>query len=88
MIPCRYGQVERFQLVLGTGKQEPEPRLLLLMLLQKDKYEKWLFRVLLVLSEMLVRKKEGKGLRRVGRLRFTVEWIEVEQDGIEYCDIR
>lgn len=58
MIVCWYGQVERFQLVLGTSKQEPEPRLLLLLLLQKDKYEKWLFRVLLVLSELLVRESE------------------------------
>ncbi|CAM9294212.1 unnamed protein product [Scytosiphon promiscuus] len=46
-------KVERFQLTLGTSKQEPEPKLLVLMLLQKEKYEKWLFRVLLVLSELL-----------------------------------
>lgn len=42
--------------MLGTGKQEAEPKLLLLMIAQKDKYEKWLFRVLMVLSELLVRK--------------------------------
>ena len=42
--------------MLGTGKQEAEPRLLVLMLVQKDKYEKWLFRVLVVLSQLLVRK--------------------------------
>lgn len=52
--PC---QAERYELVLGTGKQEAEARLLLLMLLQKDKYEKWLFRVLIVLSQLLVRKR-------------------------------
>lgn len=48
-------QAERLQLVLGTGKQEAEAKLLWLMIAQKDKYEKWLFRVLVVLSELLVR---------------------------------
>lgn len=43
--------------MLGTGKQEAEQKLLLLMFLQKDKYEKWLFRILIVLSELLVRKR-------------------------------
>ena len=48
-------QAERLQLVLGTGKQEAEAKLLWLMFAQKDKYEKWLFRVLVVFSELLVR---------------------------------
>lgn len=48
-------QGERLQLVLGAGKQEAEGKLLWLMIAQKDKYDKWLFRVLVVLSELLVR---------------------------------
>lgn len=41
--------------MLGAGKQEPEPKLLLLMEAQnKDKYHKWLFRVLLLLSDLVV----------------------------------
>lgn len=41
--------------VLGLGKPEMETKLLQLMLSQKDKYQKWLFRLLVVLSELLVR---------------------------------
>lgn len=41
--------------MLGTGKQEAEPKLLVLMVAQKDKYEKWLFRVLMLLTELMVR---------------------------------
>lgn len=57
--------------MLGTGKQEPDPKLLLLMIVQKDKYEKWLFRVLVVLSELMVRdiRQEadvGEGRKRKG----------------------
>ena len=53
-------QAERYQLVLGTGKQEPEPKLLVLMMVQKDKYEKWLFRVLMVLTELMVRGEDKR----------------------------
>lgn len=67
-LPRRPCQTERYQLVLGTGKQEPEPKLLVLMVVQKDKYEKWLFRVLVVLSELMVSETRhnggGKGQRR------------------------
>ena len=52
-------------MVLGTGKQEAEPKLLLLMRAQKDKYEKWLFRVLLVLTNLMVRIGFQKRIRRV-----------------------
>lgn len=45
--------------MLGTGMQEADPKLLVLMIVQKDKYEKWLFRVLMVLSELLVRERYG-----------------------------
>lgn len=48
-------QEERLTVVLGLGKPETEPKLLQLMLSQKDKYQKWLFRLLVVLSELLVR---------------------------------
>ena len=47
-------QAERLELVLGAGKQE-DGKLLYLMITQKEKYEKWLFRVLVVLSELMVR---------------------------------
>lgn len=47
-------QEERLTLVLGLGKPEAHPKLLQLMLSQKDKYKKWLFRLLMVLSELLV----------------------------------
>lgn len=43
-------------MVLGTGKQEVGPKLLLLMMLQQEKYDKWLFRVLMVVSELMVRQ--------------------------------
>ncbi|CAM9654694.1 unnamed protein product, partial [Ectocarpus fasciculatus] len=60
-------KVERYQLVLGTGKQEVEPKLLLLMMLQQEKYDKWLFRVLMVVSELLA---ENAGIgAHVSKLR-------------------
>lgn len=61
--------------MLGTGKQEAEAKLLLLMMAQKDKYEKWLFRVLVVLSELLVRafkKIMKKKMCFLGNQRKTV----------------
>lgn len=60
-------QAERYQLVLGTGKQEPEPKLLVLMMVQKDKYEKWLFRVLMVLTELMVRGEDKRTPETGGR---------------------
>lgn len=45
--------------MLGTGKQEVEPKLLLLMMLQQEKYDKWLFRVLMVVSELMVRRRDA-----------------------------
>ena len=49
-------QEDRLRQVLGTGKQDSEPKLLFLMIAQKEKYEKWLFRVLMVLIDLLVRE--------------------------------
>lgn len=48
-------QTERLQLVLGSGNTEPEAKLLLLMFRQnREKHDKWLYKVLLVMSDLMV----------------------------------
>ncbi|CAM9288215.1 unnamed protein product [Choristocarpus tenellus] len=50
-------QVERVAIVLGGVVETTNPGLLMLMQMQKDKYERWLFRVLQTLSEILLENK-------------------------------
>lgn len=76
-------QGERLQLVLGAGKQEAEGKLLWLMVAQKDKYDKWLFRVLVVLSELLVRKPTTTCNLQQCRYQAPFPWIVTPRITIE-----